>query len=67
MDPTSRGDCEAALLRRWYEAHRETWGQRLGLGADRRGGHSDEWMLRFMGEARRLGRLSDNRLMQELG
>lgn len=63
MDPTSRGDMQADLLRRWYEANRETWWDRHRPGADRKGGHADEWAIGLMNEAYRIGNLSDANLI----
>ncbi|WFT94325.1 hypothetical protein QA633_39635 [Bradyrhizobium barranii] len=67
MDATSRGDLEADLVRRWYEKNRESWWDRnkpgiIGADPDRDGSHADEFMLRFIGEVRRVGRLSDQEL-----
>ena len=58
-EPTARGDEIAAYAREWYEANRETWWQRhkpgiIGPGPDRSGRHADEFMLRFVGEVRRI-------------
>lgn len=54
MDPTARGDMHADLMRRWYEANRESWFDRhqidpLGSATDRSGVHADEFMLRLIG------------------
>jgi hypothetical protein len=62
MDPTSRGDMEAAIIREWYERNRETWWNRIwpfGAGPDRTGLHADEFMLRFIGEVHRVRALAD--------
>jgi hypothetical protein len=70
MDPTSRGDMCAELMRRWYEKNRESWWDRhkpgiIGAGPDRSGVHADEFMLRLLGEAYRIGKLSDAELDHE--
>lgn len=65
LDPTSAGDMRAALMRRWYERNRETWWDRHRPSADRKGTHADEWMLRLMGEGRRIVSLSDDDLAKE--
>lgn len=65
MEPTARGDLETELCRRWYEANREGWWDRHRPGADRRGGHADEWMIGFRNEVLRIGGLSDKELMKE--
>ena len=62
LDPTSAGDMRADLLRRWYEANRETWWDRHRPGADRRGGHADEWAIGLMNEMGRIDGLSDKNL-----
>lgn len=57
LDPTARGDMVAERLRRWYEAHRESWWDRhrfIGAAPDRAGVHADEFMLGFIIE---LGRI----------
>ncbi|UQD96010.1 hypothetical protein [Bradyrhizobium japonicum] len=64
MDATSRGDLEADMVRRWYEKNRESWWDRtkpgiIGAGPDRDGAHADEFMLRFIGEVRRVGAVTD--------
>ncbi len=69
MDPASRGDMEASLVRRWYEKNRETWWARhspFGAGPDRSGAHADEFMLRLIGEVKRVSDLSDTELYREL-
>lgn len=71
MGATSRGDLEAELVRRWYEKNRESWWDRnkpgiIGAGPDRAGTHADEFMLRFIGEVRRVGALSDKALYREV-
>lgn len=48
IDPTSCGDMVAEELRRWYERNRESWWARHSRNADRRGGHSDGFMLRLL-------------------
>ena len=70
MDPTSRGDMVADLMRRWYEANRETWFERHGLfGTNRKHGSAlaDEFMLGLMNEAYRVGGLTDDQLYAEYG
>ena len=67
MDPTARGDMEVELLRRWYEANRESWWDRHGPNADRNGVHADEFMLRFVSEVGRVVSLSDADLCKECG
>ena len=62
MDATSRGDKETELCRRWYEANRESWGDRLRLNADRKGAHADEWMIGFRNEVLRISNLTDKEL-----
>lgn len=49
IDPTEQGDMLAEKARIWYEANRESWWDRHRPGADRKGKHADEWMLRFLG------------------
>ena len=51
LDPTTRGDLHADLMRRWYEANRETWLDRHNVFhvPDRSGVHADEFMLRLIG------------------
>jgi hypothetical protein len=44
-DPTSAGDEVAAIVRRQYEANRESWWDRHKPSADRHGAHADEFML----------------------
>lgn len=64
IDPTSRMDMEADLLRRWYEANRESfWDRRR----KRWRYVADEFMLRFGGEAARIAALDDNDLAAEHG
>jgi hypothetical protein len=53
-EPTARGDEAAGYLRAWYEANRESWWDRHRANADRNGAHADEFMLRFLDEARRI-------------
>lgn len=58
-EPTADGDLIAAHMRRWYELHRETWWARhkpgiVGAGPDRDGSHADEFMLRLVGEMKRV-------------
>ncbi len=72
MDPTSRGDIIASVVRDWYERNRETWWDRhcgsswpVGPGTDRSGAHADEFMLRFIGEVRRVSSLSDMELVRD--
>lgn len=47
-EPTARGDEIAAYVRRWYEENREGWWDRHRANGDLRGGHADEFMLRFV-------------------
>ena len=47
MDPTSRGDMCAELMRRWYEDNRENWWDRLG----RREECADNFAIGMMNEA----------------
>lgn len=54
----------ADLMRRWYEANRETWWDRHRPSADRKGGHADEWMLGLMNEAYRIGDLTDAQIYE---
>lgn len=49
IEPTARGDMLAEKVRHWYEANRESWWDRVRPGADRRGAHADEFMLRLIG------------------
>lgn len=53
-DPASRGNEIAAYVRQWYEANRESWWDRLGPRADRRGHHADEFMTRLVNEVTRV-------------
>lgn len=53
-DPTARADAHAAKMREWYEDNRERWWARIGPNSDRSGFHADEFMLRFMAEAKRI-------------
>ena len=53
-DPTAQGDEIAVYMREWYEDNRETWWDRHRPGADRKGIHADEFMLRLMAEAERI-------------
>lgn len=63
MDPTSRGDMESELVRRWYAANRESAWARFW----RREDCADEFILGFMNETRRVGGLSDAALFKEVG
>jgi hypothetical protein len=65
IDPTARGDMCAALLRRWYEANRETWWDRHRPGADRKGSHADAWAIGLMNEAGRIAALTNIKLYRE--
>jgi hypothetical protein len=70
MEPTARGDLQAALLRRWYEQNRETFWARhkpgiIGAAPDRAGVHADGFMLALIAETARIGRLSDSELCAE--
>lgn len=67
MDPTSRGDLEAVLMRRWYERNRESWWERRRPNGDLRGGHADNFAIEMLGEAGRIGGLSDDQLCKEYG
>jgi hypothetical protein len=62
IDPTSRGDIEASLLRRWYEKHREGWWRRRSCYWFY---VADEFMLAFMDEAKRIEALDDLQLCLE--
>ena len=44
-EPTARADDEAEYLREWYEAHRESWADRYGPNAARKGVVADNFML----------------------
>ncbi len=63
MDPTSRGDMKAELLRRYYEANRENWWQRYW----RRQECADEFMIGMMNEAGRITAMSDKELYDAYG
>jgi hypothetical protein len=67
MDPTSRGDMQVDLLRRWYERNRETWWDRHRPGADRKGAHADDWMCGLWNEAGRIGNMTDKELYDAYG
>jgi hypothetical protein len=51
QDPTARGDEIAGHVRRWYEAHRETW---LDRWRKRWRWSADEFMLRLIDEVNRV-------------
>jgi hypothetical protein len=72
MDPTSRGDIVASVVRDWYERNRETWWDRhcgpgwpVGPGTDRSGAHADEFMLRLVNKVREIDALSDMELVRD--
>lgn len=70
LDPTSRGDIIANVIRAWYERNRESWWDRhkpgiYDAGPDRDGSHADEFMLRFIGEVQRISALSDMELVRD--
>jgi hypothetical protein len=72
IDPTSRGDMVADLMRRWYEANRESWWDRhkpgiIGAGPDRSGRHADEFMLRLISEVLRLSIMSTDNIYKATG
>jgi len=54
MDPTAKADKIAAHMRRWYEAHRESWIDRHLGSTDRSGVHADEFILALINEVRRV-------------
>ncbi len=60
VDPTATGDMRASLTRRWYEANRECWWNRLWPIA-----YADEWMISFRNEVARINELSDIKLWKE--
>jgi hypothetical protein len=49
-EPTAQADDIASYVRAWYEAHRETWWQRLR----RREECADDFMLGLIEEVRRV-------------
>lgn len=51
-EPTSRGDEMADELREWYEAHRESWWERLW----RRPDVADTFMYQIMSKVREIDR-----------
>ena len=58
-EPTADFDSTASYVRRWYEAHRESWFDRhqinpLSAAPDRSGVHADEFMLGFLNEVYRV-------------
>lgn len=57
----------ADLVRRWYEANRETWWDRHRPSADRKGAHADEWAIGLMNEVSRIGNLTDKQLYDACG
>lgn len=58
MDPTSRGDMNASLLRCYYERNRDGWWRRhFGMCWPNRSDVADELMLGLMQEARRIDAL----------
>ena len=61
MDPTSRGDMCADLMRRWYEDNRENWWDRLS----RRKECADNFAIGMMNEAVRISKLSDKQIYKE--
>lgn len=65
IEPTARGDVCAELMRRWYERNRESWWDRVRPGGDRRGGHADNFAMSMLGEASRIGNLTDDELLRE--
>jgi hypothetical protein len=70
MDPTSRGDIIASVLRQWYERNRETWWDRhkpgiMGAGPDRAHVHADEFMLALINKVREIDALSDMELVRD--
>jgi hypothetical protein len=71
MDPTARGDTECSLMRRWYEANRESWWARhrpqIFSYRDNSGVVADNFMIRLLREADRIGNLSDKALSKEYG
>lgn len=70
MDPTSRGDMKADLMRRWYEANRESWWDRCSLSTNQQllsAGCADDFALGIMNEAGRIASLSDAALSKEVG
>ena len=62
FDTTSRGDDIADYVRRWYELNRETWWDRHRPNADRKGVHSDSFMLAFINEIARVSAEADRQL-----
>jgi hypothetical protein len=67
MDPTARGDMKASLMRRWYEANRESLVDRYGVNAARKGGVADNFCIGMLLEAIRITDLSDDQLYREIG
>lgn len=68
LDPTSRGDIIARVVRDWYERNRETWWDRhrfVAPSPDRDGTHADEFMLRFIGKVCEIEALSDLELVRD--
>lgn len=66
IDPTSRGDMEAGLLRQWYEKNRQGWWERRQDQGRRRMGCADEFMLAFKAECERILRLSDAEITEAI-
>lgn len=62
-DPTTIGDAIADEVRRWYEANRETWWERLW----RRDGVADEFMLALINEVHRVERIAHDRTCASRG
>ena len=65
LDPTAAGDMRAALLRQWYERNRESFWDRHGPHATRKGGSADNFMIGLAGEAMRIASLDHHRLRTE--
>ncbi len=65
LEPTSRGDMKAVLLRRWYEQHRESFWERHRPNAERKGSVADNFMLGLINEVRRINSLDDVELSNE--
>lgn len=67
LEPTSRGDMIAELMRSWYEKNRESWWERHKPSAPRKGEVADGFMYDLTREAVRIVNLDDERLCEEHG
>jgi hypothetical protein len=60
-EPTSDGDQVASYVRVWYEAHRESWWQRLWFNRQWRFS-ADEFMLGLINEVSRVEQERDRQI-----